>query len=298
MLSNMKNEANGPFRKIAILGLGLMGSSLGLALADQDRGRNPKEKRQILTYDPTGTELPEMERASSPEAAVQEADLIILACPLSAYENLIKAIAPALKENALLIDLGSVKGLFNPIMEAHLPKHKKIQWVGGHPMCGSEKSGPGHGRKDLYQGATFFLTGGSDLDPDRQIALENLIEEIGSVIQWVEPHRHDAFVARTSHLPHISAALLMSAVTEGEGENLEHLKPYIAGGFKDMTRIAGGNEKIWKDICLYNKSHLLEAMEAYEKQLFHVKQLLVENDFEGLETFLRQTKRKRDEMIL
>lgn len=275
-----------------------MGSSFGLALADADKEQNPKEKRQITTYDPVGTDLPEMEKHLSPESAVKEADLIILACPLGAYETLIKAIAPAVKENALLMDLGSVKGFFNPIMEAHLPKDKHIKWVGGHPMCGSEKSGGIHGRKDLYQGATFFLTQGGDLDPDTKEALENLIQEIGSVTQWVDPHRHDALVARTSHLPHISAALLMSAATEGEEQSLENLKPYIAGGFKDMTRIAGGNEKIWKDICFYNKNHLLEAMEAYEKQLFHVKQLLIQNDFEGLETFLRQTKRKRNEMIL
>lgn len=266
-----------------------MGASMGKALV---------ENHEIHTYDPSGVGLEEMVFCLSPEEAVKNADLVLLACPVGAYESLLQTIAPALKPKALMMDLGSVKGLLAPLMENHLPQDKFIQWVGGHPMCGSEKSGAAHGRKDLYQGATFFLTEGSDLDPETLKALENLIREIGSTPKWVDPHTHDSIVAKTSHLPHLSAALLMSGLTTNQEWPVEAFKPYIAGGFKDMTRIAGGNEKVWKDILLYNQKNLLEAIETFESQLVQVKQMLIDKDVDGLEAFLTEAKAKRIEMIL
>ncbi len=289
MQTNMDNSANGPFRKIAILGLGLMGASMGKALV---------ENHEVHTYDPSGESLREMVPCLSPKAAVENADLVILACPVGAYESLIKDIALEIKPKALVMDLGSVKGLLAPIMKAHLPKDRLIQWVGGHPMCGSEKSGAKYGRKDLYSGATFFLTEGSGLDQKTHKELENLIQEIGSTPKWVDPHTHDSIVAKTSHLPHLSAALLMSALTANGEWPIETFKPYIAGGFKDMTRIAEGNEKVWKDILFYNQKHLLEALETFENQLSQVKQMLIDSDVDGLEAFLTEAKAKRIEMIL
>lgn len=284
----MDNSASGPFKKIAILGLGLMGTSFGKAL-----GRD----YEISTYDPTGASLEGMKPFASATEAVEGADLVVLACPVGAFETLIKEIAKELKPRALLMDLGSVKALLEPIMAAYLPKTKAIQWVGGHPMCGSEKSGAAHGQKEMFKGATFFLTKGSELEPETQRELENLIGKIGSTPEWVDPKVHDQMVAQTSHLPHLSAALLMSVVGDSH-QPLEAFRPYIAGGFKDMTRIAQGNEQVWKDILLYNQENLLSALETYEKQLAKVKDLLIQKDAKGLETFLTQAKTKRIDLIL
>lgn len=284
----MDNSANGPFRKIAILGLGLMGASFGKALGTT---------YEINTYDPTGAALEGMKTYPSPREAAESADLVILACPVGAYEGLVEEIAGSLKQGALLMDLGSVKALLEPIMAAYLPKDKEIQWVGGHPMCGSEKSGATHGQKEMFRGATFFLTKGSELAPETQRNLENLIRAIGSNPKWVDPTVHDNMVAKTSHLPHLSAALLMSVVGDSH-QPLEAFKPYIAGGFKDMTRIAQGNEQVWKDILLYNQENLLSALETYEKHLAKVKNLLIQKDAKGLEAFLIQAKTKRIDLIL
>lgn len=290
MQTTMDNSANGPFRKIAILGLGLMGASFGKALG---------EAYEITTYDPTGATVEGMKSCEKAAEAVAKADLVLLACPVGAYEKLLQEVANHLKPKALILDLGSVKGHLEPLMDKYLSlmKVKDIQWVGGHPMCGSEKSGALHGQKEIYKGATFFLTKGSDLEPQRQRDLENLIGKIGSTPQWVDPKVHDQMVAKTSHLPHLSAVLLMSVLEEGH-QPLEAFKPYIAGGFKDMTRIAQGNEQVWKDILLQNQENLITAIEAYEIQLGKVKDLLLRGDDKGLEAFLVQAKNKRIELIL
>lgn len=267
-----------------------MGASFGKALDSQ---------YEISTYDPTGAAVEGMKPCNDATEAVKEADLVLLACPVGAYEKLLQEVANHLKPKAVLLDLGSVKGHLEPLMDKYLGylKKKDIQWVGGHPMCGSEKSGALHGQKEIYKGATFFLTKGSDIDPKLQGDLENLIGKIGSSPQWVDPKVHDQMVAKTSHLPHLSAALLMSVLEDGQ-QPLEAFKPYIAGGFKDMTRIAQGNEQVWKDILLHNQENLITAIEAYEIQLGKVKDLLLRGDDQGLEVFLVQAKNKRIELIL
>lgn len=281
-----------PFSRIAILGLGLMGGSLAKALLLTEQAV------EIQTFDPSGAALEGTLTCHSPQAAVENAELILLASPLSAFEALLSAIGDSLSPDALVMDLGSVKAGIGPLMARHLGHRLDLSWVGGHPMCGSEKSGAAHASGSLYQNACFFLTEGH-WTGDRQRAtqkckqLERFIHSLGAKPCWTDPEIHDQRVAQTSHLPHLSAAALVHCLA-GPPEDKQ---AFIAGGFKDMTRIAGGDEIVWRDILLANQAAVLTALSDYEKQLGQIRKLLETADGPGLEWFLKTAKASRNQYL-
>ncbi len=262
------------FKRVAIIGLGLMGGSFGKAL------RQVYEGLAINTYDISGAVLADMVACQTAAEAVCEADLVVLATPLGVYEEVLKSIGAHLKSGALVMDLGSVKGGLEALCSRCLPQDKHIQWIGGHPMCGSEKSGATHANGDLFRGSSFFLIGAIGVKAEA-LELENLLKCIGARPIWVTEILHDQTVALTSHLPHLNAAVLMHCTAEKPDASA-----YIAGGFKDATRVAAGNVQVWKDILLLNKASVLEAIEGYKRQLNTVVQLLETEDSEGLEAYL------------
>lgn len=265
------------FKHVGIIGLGLMGGSFGKALRQQ------YETLSISTYDVSGASLADMKACKTLAETVGEADLVVLATPLGVYEEILKAIGPHLKEGALIMDLGSVKGGLEALCSRCLPQNKQIQWLGGHPMCGSEKSGAVHANGELFRGASFFLTGSG-----QSKELVELLKSIGAKPIWVTEELHDQTVALTSHLPHLNAAVLMHCTAEKPDASA-----YIAGGFKDATRVAAGNVQVWKDILLLNKASVLEAIEVYRRQLTAVVALLETEDTEGLEAYLELAKTLR-----
>jgi prephenate dehydrogenase len=284
-----------PFKHIAIIGLGFMGGSFAKAV---QKSQSPLVEFSTFDLDPVG--LTGMTKCMSLTEVVSEADLIVLASPLMSYESILKEISEVVKPGALVMDLGSVKAQVNPLMKRHLSQIKNCQWVGGHPMCGSHLSGLQHAKADLFVGATFFLTEGHLEETSGLYKLEALLKSIGAVPNWVNADVHDQVVARTSHLPHLNAAILMhvldvatenSADLEGEAQT-----QYMAGGFKDATRIAGANEHIWSDILMSNRKDVFEAIENYERQLTKVKQFLKQEDAEGLKSFLRRARVLRNQI--
>lgn len=316
-----------PFKRIAIIGLGFMGGSFAKAV---QKSESPQV--ELRTFDLNSESLSGATKCTSLKEVVNEADLIVLASPLKTYESVLKEISAVVKPGALVMDLGSVKSQVNPLMKRYLSHIENCQWVGGHPMCGSERSGLQHAKTDLFAGATFFLTEGRLEVGDRcdnseemggrddfeetgsRYKLEALLKSIGAVPNWVDADVHDQVVAQTSHLPHLNAAILMhgldfaakncvdlSLEMEMEMEveietELEAQKKYMAGGFKDVTRIAGANEQIWSDILMSNRNYLFEAIENYERQLEKVKQLLKQEDTDGLEAFLRRARKLRNQI--
>lgn len=298
-----------PFKKIAILGLGLMGGSfckaiLEVYMEEQHRsgalsaavgsgyGGGAKNSTYIdsgdlslRVYDPSGHKFkaPFVKVCSTANEAVSGAELVILGCPLGAMENLLVSCSNDFMAGALVMDLGSVKGSVAQWMKACLPD--TVNWVGGHPMCGSEKSGVAFAKSDLYQGAQFFLTEGHLRNRRQKQRIEELLKSIGAKPKWCSCQEHDVNVAYTSHLPHLSAAILMNCK---EAEAVKNLEPYMAGGFKDSTRIAGANPNLWKDILSHNRDEVIKALDAYEAQLQVVRTLLAESDEAGLEAFLER----------
>ena len=263
------------FKRILVVGLGLMGRSFAKAL-----------RQAVPTVKLDGLDLNRAFMRQAVDQGILDAaydknsetvyDLVVLATPLGAYPKVIEELIPRMAEGALVTDLGSVKERVHREMESCLPK--SIHFLGGHPMCGSEQSGFEASRADLFQGKAFFLTGKTT--SDWEDAYEALLFKMGAQIVRTSPQEHDTMVAKSSHIPHLTAVLL-SSLLESESD----FQAYIGDGFRDSTRIAGGDPKVWRDIFLYNATAILKDLENFQSKLNQMKACLQsDNGLEILQT--------------
>lgn len=262
------------FKRILIVGMGLMGGSFAKAI----RYAVPTIKMDGLDLDCEAIKAAQslgIIDAGFSQTQEEKYDLIVLATPLGAYPTIIDKLIPWMAEGALVTDLGSVKERVHREMEELLPD--TASFLGGHPMCGAEQSGFSASRTDLFDGKVFFLTGGSD-NP-AQNAYIRILEAIDVQIVRTSPEEHDTMVAKTSHIPHLTAVLLSSLM-----ESEKNCRNYIGEGFRDSTRIAAGDPRVWRDIFLYNAPAILEDLEEFQKNLNHLKDCLkADNGIEILE---------------
>ena len=283
-----------PYDTAAIIGAGLLGSSLGLAL----KARNLAD-----------TVLGAGHRAASIEAAIEigaiddgfldareacrEADIVIVCTPAALVAPKIDEILPVLKPNALLTDVASTKAGICAHAARHWPK--PLRFVGSHPMAGSEKWGAEHGTPSLYEGCFTIVTPQPDQDPEAVDAIHALWEDLGATVLVCSPEQHDALVARTSHVPHIvSSALAALAADAGQPGDV---KPFIGRGFADTTRIAAGRPEIWRDICLTNRAAIIDGLDSLLDRLQTVSDLVTEEAGEDLEDFFAAGQQARDELV-
>lgn len=278
------------FRRIAILGLGLMGGSMALAL----KGAGYRGK--IVGFDlcqetiKKGLGIGAIDMgASSPEEAVQEADLVIMAVPIGSYQELFQRISPYLDKSTVVTDLGSVKGHVVRLAEVYLPK--EIQFIGGHPMAGSEKGGLMAATGTLFENAYYFLTPTPNTTSQVMEQIKGLIQGIGAYPIPVDPLEHDKIAASISHIPHLTAVLLVYLLQTDS--HLAYL-PFVGGGFRDTTRIASGNPEMWKDIFFYNKEEMIQGIEKLESSLERFKGYLKEEARVEMLQTLREVKAVRD----
>lgn len=263
------------FKRILVVGLGLMGGSFAKAL-----------RQAVPSVNLDGLDLNRSAVSQAVEAGILNAaydasdetvyDLIVLATPLGAYPKAIKSLIPRMAEGALVTDLGSVKERVHQEMETCLPE--SVYFLGGHPMCGSEQSGFEAARADLFRGKVFFLTGRTA--SGLEASYEDLLVAIGAQIVRTSPQEHDTMVAKSSHIPHLTAVLLSSLLESESG-----FQAYIGDGFRDSTRIAAGDPKVWRDIFLYNATAILEDLEKFQCKLNQIKACLQsDNGLEILQT--------------
>jgi prephenate dehydrogenase len=246
--------------RVAIIGLGLMGASLGIALCAQ------RIAREVVGYDAAlGIAARAQERRAIDAACASLAevvvgsDLVVLATPLLAMRDLLAQIAPLLAPETVVTDLGSAKASVVSWADALLPAPG--QFVGGHPMAGSEQSGVEAGRSDLYRGATWLLTPTPRTSPAALQTVKRIIAALGAHSERLSPERHDRAVALVSHLPLLAASALTLAVAQSpDGADALTI---AAGGFRDTTRVASGSPRMARDICLSNTAPLLAALDAY-----------------------------------
>lgn len=249
---------------ISLIGCGLMGGSLGLAL------RERHQEVQITGWDAADTLETALRRgaitkaASSLQEAVQQTELVILATPLNTAINLMEEMAPWLPADAWIHDLCSVK---KPVAEAarrFLPDHTH---VGGHPMTGSEKAGIRHADAALYENATYVVCppeGG--VDPAKYASLQSILQSTGARLLEMTPEAHDRVASRVSHLPQMLSVLLVNLAAESRQQDPEVLR-LAAGGFRDMTRIASSPFRMWSDILEGNREEASAALEAFSTLL-------------------------------
>ena len=275
------------YQKAALIGTGLIGGSIGIAL---------REKRLVKVIsgydsDPASVAAAVVRGAvdfvaESPLEAVRDADLVILAVPVMSTLQLLEEIIPAVGRGTVITDVGSTKGSIMAAVEQMLPP--AVHFIGGHPMAGSEESGITGADPALLENAIYVLTPGLSTPPEVTGKLAEMFEKAGAQPLTLDPLAHDRAVASVSHLPHIIAAALVQSVV-GVSEH-ELVRTLAAGGFRDSTRIALGSPDVWRDICVSNRWALLAALKRFKLKLDTLEEALAEPNPDSIKEYLQQAR--------
>lgn len=273
------------WERVAIVGVGLMGGSLGLALKERGLagqvvgvGRRKRSLTRALqrgACDEITTDI---------AAGVRKAEMVVVATPVGSVLSVIQAAAPVLSPDSVLTDVASAKSHIVRAAESLLG-HEQLRFVGGHPLVGSEKKGVQHAHAELYEGATVVLTPVEGTDPAALDQVSQLWRSVGATSTLLSPEEHDTILAQTSHLPHLVAAALVNALARGWGR-------YSGPGFLDGTRVAASDPALWKDIFLSNATEVVRALARFRKQLENLENALAAEP-EALERLLTRAQRLR-----
>ncbi len=281
--------------KIAIIGLGLIGGSIGMALKKAD---NNLEIIGIDVEDKIIEKAISLKSVDwgtcSLEEGVKDADIVIIAVSLSQTGSLAKTIIPFLKKGAIITDTGSTKHQIAKEIHHSIQAKEDIFYVGGHPMAGSEKSGIEAADPYLFENAVYVLLKNFSQPKTREIII-NIIEKTGAKILLMSSEEHDMMVATVSHLPHFLAGALVNTAGEIEKQHSNVFK-IAAGGFRDMTRIADSQPDLWKDIFLSNRDSLLKVLEYYQKEISKLESLIKNKEEKNLLESLVKAKKLREQV--
>ena len=280
----------------SIVGLGLLGGSLAIDLRHHfprmtltgiARRRHTLDDAAALRVD----DAPVFTHLSTELSAVQGADLIVLCTPVQTVIEQLVDIAPFVSPGAVVTDVGSTKRMVMNAAATALPAG--VPFVGGHPMAGSDRAGLSHARAGLYRHATWALCAPAGAE-DAAAKLAALVEAVGARPLPIAADLHDGLVALTSHLPHIAACALAAQVL-GDPQ-AELVRSFIAGGFRDTTRIAAANTAMWRDICLTNRHNIVREINAMIAALEQWRDALRNNDAPHLEALLARAHTLREEL--
>ncbi|NTV29587.1 MAG: prephenate dehydrogenase/arogenate dehydrogenase family protein [Candidatus Omnitrophica bacterium] len=274
------------FRKVAILGTGLLGGSVALALkekglAERIVGTSRHESSLRLALEKNVID----EASTDVGKAIQGADFVVLASPVQVILEHIEEISKHLRRGCLVTDVGSTKAVVVEAAERLFPPH--VLFVGSHPLAGSDKSGVAHASAGLFNGALCLMTPTDKTNKVARDKVKHLWTTLGAEVKFIEPAKHDEALAFVSHLPHIVAFGLMRSIPD-------EFLPYGASGLRDTTRVAGSSPKMWSDICLSNYRHVLKAIDESVKSLSDIRKAVVDRDEESLMNYLTQAKAKRE----
>jgi cyclohexadieny/prephenate dehydrogenase len=231
----------------------------------------------------------------SPGAAVEDADLVILCSPVGTYAALAAEIAPALKPGAILTDVGSVKGAVVRDVEGHVPPG--VHFIPGHPIAGTEQSGPESGFAELFFNRWCILTPLPGADPLAVERLSAFWRACGSNVEIMTPEHHDLVLAITSHLPHLIAYNIVSTAADLEEVTSSEVIKYSAGGFRDFTRIAASDPTMWRDVFLNNKDAVLEMLGRFSEDLSALQRAIRWGDGDTLFSIFSRSRQIRRGII-
>jgi prephenate dehydrogenase len=280
------------FRKLTIIGVGLLGGSLGLA------ARKRRVAGEIAGYARREKTIVESEKIGALDyattdllAAVSGADLVILCTPIAQMQVLTEQFLPALKRGTIITDVGSVKADVVRELESLVTK-AGAHFIGSHPMAGGEKMGVLASRADLYENAVCVVTPTKKSNAAAGRKVEQFWKSLGARTLRLDAAKHDLLVSRTSHLPHVAAAGLVSLVL-GATRSQEQ-SALCATGFRDTTRIASGSPEMWRDIALANRKNLSQSVDAFIGELKKFQTALKKGDAKAVEKFFATAKERRD----
>lgn len=280
------------FRKIAIIGVGLLGGSLGMAV------KRRKLAHKVIGFVRRPASIAECKEYRAVDYATQNlqeaaagADLIVLCTPLARMQPLVKQMLPALKRGAIVTDVGSVKACVIRELETMIVK-AGAHFIGSHPMAGAEKTGVSASRLDLFVNAACVVTPTRKSNKAALRKVERFWQAVGCRLLRLAPEVHDALVSRSSHLPHMVAATLvnrvLSPVYPAEQAGL------CANGFRDTTRIASGSPEMWRDIALANRTNIARALDQFSADLIKLKRILKRADGKALAAFFEEARQRRN----
>ena len=288
----MKNN----FETVCIIGLGLIGGSIGLSMkknnfeskiigyAKTDKTRSKAVERGLV--DDTEKDLAK---------AVDGADLIILATPLSTFKPIITEIAPFLKKGSIVTDTGSAKFTVLEELKDLIPKD--VEFIPGHPIAGTEESGPDSGFPELFENRWCILTPTKDNSEESIKSIKYFWELLGSKVEIMDALHHDKVLAITSHIPHLIAYNIVGTANDLANVTDSEVVKYSAGGFRDFTRIAASDPKMWSDIFTYNSEAVLEMLDLFSNDLIKLKESILKKDTNMLFSSFEKTRNVRKRII-
>ncbi|MCR4336311.1 MAG: prephenate dehydrogenase/arogenate dehydrogenase family protein [Candidatus Omnitrophica bacterium] len=276
------------FRQVTIVGVGLIGGSLGKAI------KKHRLAREVIGVSQKQETLDAALKAGAIDQgildikkAVVNADLVILATPVSVIVGMLSVLGKSLKRNCIVTDVGSTKASVVNVARDHFPSH--VHFIGSHPLAGSEKSGVDYSREDLFENTLCIMT---PTQATHRFALERvkaLWTKVGAKVETLSPEEHDKALAFVSHLPHLLAYALMEAIPTD-------LTKYAGQGLKDTTRIAGSSPQMWGDICLGNSRNIVNALDEMTRNLSLLRKAVHNEDSKSLLNYFKSAKDKKEKL--
>ena len=283
------------FRHVAIIGLGLLGGSIGLAVREHLPGvttsgydADPKVRERASERGLAGT------IADDPAEAVRGADLVILCVPVGAMEAAASAIAPGLEPGAVVSDVGSSKISVAQSLARALPEHVIIP---AHPVAGTEQSGPDAGFASLFHHRWCIITPPEGAPPAKVEALKAFWRDLGSTVEIMDADHHDRVLAVTSHIPHLIAYTIVGTASDLEEVTRSEVIKYSAGGFRDFTRIAASDPVMWRDVFLNNRDAVLDMLDRFLTDLAMMREAIKAGDGEMMFDQFSKTRAIRRRII-
>lgn len=284
------------FRKLALIGIGLIGSSIALAARRQGLVEviSIATRRQETLDEARELGLGDIYTLDAAEA-VRGADLVILCAPVGAYDALAAAIGPVLEKGVILSDVGSVKEHVIKVVGPHVPEG--VSFIPGHPLAGTEHSGPAAGFAELFAGRWCVLTPGPEVPQGDTDKLAAFWRAMGSNVECMNASHHDMVLAITSHVPHLIAYNIVGTVADLEADTKSEVIKFSASGFRDFTRIAASDPVMWRDVFLTNRDAVLEMLGRFNEDLSRLQRAVRTGDGPALEALFTRTRAIRRSVI-
>ena len=290
------NNAEPLFRHIALIGIGLIGSSLARSI----NKNSLSEHISIYSRSPaTLKKAADLKLGDSyhrdPAEAVKDADLIIICTPMGAYISVAQAMAPGLKTGAIVSDVGSTKESVFSDLNPYLPDG--VHLVPAHPVAGTADSGPESGYSELFEGHWCILTPSEFTDPEAITKIKQLWKRCGMMVETMDASRHDHILAITSHLPQLISYTIVGTVADLQDDLKSEVTKFAAGGLRDFTRIAASDPTMWRDVCLKNKDAVLDVLGRFMEDLTALQRAIRRGQGNLLEDSFSRTREIRQRVI-
>ena len=284
------------FKKVCVIGCGLIGSSLARAIKKNNLSTKIVSSNRSDAVNKKVIELKIVDDSSSDtKKMVNGSDLIVIATPLSSYENVISKIKNSLKNGTILTDVGSVKENIINLVEKAVPEN--VSWISSHPIAGTEESGPEMGFSELFENRWCILTPSKKAKEKDIKLLETFWKKIGSKVDVMEAKQHDYILSVTSHIPHLIAYNIVNMTLDLQDKKESGIVKYSAGGLRDFTRIAASNPIMWRDIFIQNKKNTSKMINKFIENLEDLKKAIENEDGKKLEEIFIKTKKIRKKII-